>query len=149
MEIKYKSQSWHLPAGLSSGGCLVKRAVAQSGSSCGWSCPVQPSAAWFCSHQQRFTRRLSQPVTLGMGGYILYQICPVWSSLFIKFLSEKQIWSKYICKKEKATGCCCFSFLHVVVFLVCCTTAFHHICTEKMNLRVIHAYIHIWLWKIW
>lgn len=39
--------------------------------------------------------KVIQPVTLGMGGYIL---CPVWSRLCIKFLSEKQIWSKYICK---------------------------------------------------
>lgn len=125
MKIKHKSQSWlDLLAGLSSGGCLVKRAVAQSGSSCGWSSPVQPSAAWFCSHQQRFTRWLSSLWLWGWEGIFSVQFGPVYLLNF--FQKNKFGANTFAKKKKKATGCCCFSLLHVVVFLVCCTIVFHH-----------------------
>lgn len=122
MKIKHKSQSWlDLLAGLSSGGCLVKRAVAQSGSSCGWSSPVQPSAAWFCSHQQRFTRRLSSLWLWGWEGIFSIRSVQFGPVHLLNFCHKNKFGANTFAKKKKshrlllffvAPRCCLPRVLH-------------------------------------
>lgn len=85
----------------------------------------------------------------GWGGYIHYQMCPACFSLFIGFLSERQIGS-CLAFAKKATGCCCPSLI-LVVFQLCCTTVFYHTTHMRgiMWLMVIHVYTVIWLWEIY